>query len=121
MPATTCGTWPAFWTLGAGSSPWPYYGEIDIIEYLNLKPNNSMALHTSEGCTIAGSGQTGRLLTNDCGKDLGVAGCYVSPGKPNSAGTDFNNIGGGVYAMEWTSVAIRIWFFPRGHIPPKRV
>lgn len=48
----------------------------------------------------------------------GFAGCYTSPKKANSAGTNFNEGGGGVYAMEWTSVAIRIWFFPRGHIPP---
>lgn len=119
MPATACGTWPAFWTLGSGSSNWPAYGEIDIIEYVNLKPNNSMALHTSENCTVAGSGQSGRLLTNDCGKDLGVAGCYVTPNKLDSAGTNFNDIGGGVYAMDWTSVAIRIWYFPRGAIPAR--
>ncbi|CAK4033977.1 glycoside hydrolase family 16 [Lecanosticta acicola] len=116
MPASQCGTWPAFWTVG-GPSEWPQNGEIDIIEYTNTKTNNSMALHTRENCTIAGSGQTGKLLTNDCGKDLGVAGCYVAPNKSDSAGSSFNSIGGGVYAMEWTSVAIRIWFFPRLAIP----
>jgi hypothetical protein len=45
-------------------------GEIDIIEYTNNLANNLMALHTSDtlqNCTVAGSGQTGTLLTNDCG------------------------------------------------------
>ena len=47
----------------------------------------------------------------------GYAGCLASPMAPNHMGTSFNNNGGGVYAVEWTSVAIRIWFFPRGAIP----
>lgn len=55
--------------------------------------------------------------TNTTQKDLGFAGCYSSPTKPNNAGTDFNADGGGVYAMEWTSAAIKIWFFPREQIP----
>lgn len=29
MPASTCGTWPAFWLFG---DDWPNNGEIDIIE-----------------------------------------------------------------------------------------
>lgn len=32
-------------------------------------------------------------------------------------GTNFNEIGGGVYAMEWTSSNIKVWFFPRTDIP----
>lgn len=32
-------------------------------------------------------------------------------------GDSFNAVGGGVYAMDWTSDAIRIWHFPRGSIP----
>jgi hypothetical protein len=35
----------------------------------------------------------------------------------SSFGTPFNDIGGGVYATEWTSEYIRIWFFPRDSIP----
>ena len=30
-----------------------------------------------------------------------------------SYGTDFNKALGGVYAMEWTSTSISVWFFPR--------
>jgi hypothetical protein len=119
MPANVCGSWPAFWSLGNGpDGVWPKYGEIDIIEMINDSKNNLMALHTSPDCTIAGAGQSGTLLTNDCGKDDGFAGCAVSPTLPNNSGSYFNANGGGVYAMEWTSAAIKIWFFPRQSIPP---
>ena len=30
---------------------------------------------------------------------------------------NFNRASGGVYAMEWTSTAIRIWFFTRDEVP----
>ncbi|KXT07395.1 hypothetical protein AC578_439 [Pseudocercospora eumusae] len=117
MPSSTCGIWPAFWMLGNGPLLWPVYGELDIIEFTNDATSNLIALHTMPDCTIAGSGQTGTLLTNDCGKDQGYKGCNISPNQPNSAGTAFNSIGGGIYAVEWTSVAIRVWFFPRNSIP----
>lgn len=132
--AFRCGSWPAFWALGNGpDGVWPRYGEVDLIEFVNDTPNVLMAMHTAPNCTIAGSGQTGtcissthgtntdrrpgKLLTNDCGKDDGFQGCGVAPVQPNNAGTDFNANGGGVYAMEWTSDFIKIWFFPREHIP----
>lgn len=51
------------WTLGDN---WPYNGEIDIIEGVNLNTQNAMALHTSDGCSINGSGQTGTLISNNC-------------------------------------------------------
>jgi hypothetical protein len=34
-----------------------------------------------------------------------------------SFGDTFNAIGGGVYALEWTDEAIKIWHFPRTAIP----
>lgn len=34
-----------------------------------------------------------------------------------SYGDSFNSIGGGVYALEWTDEAIKIWHFPRTAIP----
>jgi len=37
--------------------------------------------------------------------------------RTSSYGTGFNAIGGGVYAMQWTSDYIRVWFFPRGSVP----
>ncbi|USW47290.1 Putative glycoside hydrolase family 16, concanavalin A-like lectin/glucanase domain superfamily [Septoria linicola] len=113
MPSSACGIWPAVWMLGNGPLLWPAYGEIDIVEFTNDARHNLFALHTTPDCTIAGSGQTGTLLTNDCGEDQGYKGCGVSPDIPNSAGTDFNTQGGGAFIVEWTSAAIKIWLFPR--------
>jgi hypothetical protein len=44
-------------------------------------------------------------------------GCSIHSNTENSFGTNFNKIGGGVYAMEWTSKAISVYFFPRSSIP----
>lgn len=41
-------------------------------------------------------------------------GCGI---KDFTYGEGFNQGGGGVYAMEWTSDGISVWFFPRRHIP----
>ena len=35
----------------------------------------------------------------------------------SSYGDPFNAVGGGVYAMQWTSSQIKIWHFPRTQIP----
>ncbi|PPJ59987.1 hypothetical protein CBER1_02699 [Cercospora berteroae] len=108
MPSSVCGIWPAMWMLGNGPLPWPAYGQLDIVEYTNDASHGLFAMHTAPNCTIAGSAQTGTLLTNDCGEDQGYKGCNISPNTPNTVGTDFNANGGGVFAMEWTSAAIRI-------------
>ncbi|RAL65983.1 hypothetical protein DID88_005644 [Monilinia fructigena] len=84
MPASICGTWPAFRTVN--SSNYPQYGEIDILENVNEK--TMLPLHA--------------LVTNT---------------DPNSYGTPFNDNGGGVYAMQWTSDVIRIWNFGPDTIP----
>ncbi|PYH89905.1 hypothetical protein BO71DRAFT_388707 [Aspergillus ellipticus CBS 707.79] len=119
MPGGMCGTWPAFWLLG---SDWPNNGEIDIIEGVNLQSTNQMALHTSEGCTInKGTGFSGTLTTDNCyvyaSDQSSNAGCSITAGSDKTYGTDFNSDGGGVYATEWTSEAISIYFFARGSIP----
>jgi hypothetical protein len=36
---------------------------------------------------------------------------------PTGYGKGFNQVGGGVYAMEWTSQSISIWHFRRASIP----
>ncbi|KKK12876.1 hypothetical protein P175DRAFT_0431004 [Aspergillus ochraceoroseus IBT 24754] len=117
MP-TGCGSWPAFWILGPN---WPNGGEIDVIEGVNAQTNNQMTLHTGDGCTIDNSGFTGNLLTSNCyayaSGQASNAGCGMEAPTANSYGAGFNNIGGGVYATEWTSDAISIWFFPRSSIP----
>ncbi|PWY87009.1 hypothetical protein BO70DRAFT_378613 [Aspergillus heteromorphus CBS 117.55] len=119
MPGGICGTWPAFWLLG---SDWPYNGEIDIIEGVNLQTTNDMTLHTSENCTIsADSGFTGTLSTDNCyiyaADQSSNAGCGIDATNTDTYGTGFNANGGGVYATEWTSEAISIYFFARGSIP----
>ncbi|KAL4984923.1 concanavalin A-like lectin/glucanase domain-containing protein [Aspergillus falconensis] len=117
MP-TGCGTWPAFWILGPD---WPNGGEIDIIENVNVETNNHMTLHTSDGCTIDSSGFTGTLLTSNCFVNAAGqgnnAGCGIQSPDSTSYGAGFNSISGGVYATEWTSDHISIWFFPRSSIP----
>ncbi|KAI4251471.1 MAG: hypothetical protein LQ352_004833, partial [Teloschistes flavicans] len=100
MPSSICGTWPAFWMTGPN---WPNSGEIDIIEGVNTGSQNQMTMHTSGGCSLAG---------NDCQGNLG---CPIKPTQSNNYGTNMNNAGAGVYAMEWTSSAINIWYFPRDH------
>lgn len=119
MPAG-CGTWPAFWTLGS-TADWPQAGEIDIVEGVNDATTNSMALHTTPGCVMNGGGGTGNMLTKNC--DVNAAGqasnqgCVFSDPRTMSYGTGFNNIGGGLFATEWNSAFIKVWFFPRGQAP----
>ncbi|KAL4931724.1 glycoside hydrolase family 16 protein [Aspergillus undulatus] len=117
MP-TGCGAWPAFWILGPD---WPNGGEIDIIENVNEETNNHMTLHTSDGCSIDNTGFSGTLLTSNCyvqapGQDNN-AGCGISSPDTSSFGAGFNAASGGVYATEWTSDHISVWFFPRSSIP----
>ncbi|KAH8595032.1 concanavalin A-like lectin/glucanase domain-containing protein [Bisporella sp. PMI_857] len=116
MPGAICGVWPAFWMFGPN---WPSSGEIDIIEGVHLQTTNIMTLHTSPGCTIntAGSQSGTTLLRSDCNSNSGYDGCGVSSSNANNYGDGFNNIGGGVYAMQWESSGVYVWFFPRGSIP----
>lgn len=112
MP-TGCGTWPALWMFGPD---WPSSGEIDILEGVNSQTSNEITLHTEEGCTM-GSGRqlstTKMLETADCGAGNGNTGCPQKTVSTNNYGEGLNAAGGGVYAMEWTSEAISVWFFPR--------
>ncbi|KAJ5982504.1 Endo-1-3(4)-beta-glucanase [Penicillium sp. IBT 35674x] len=118
MPGVACGSWPAFWTVGEN---WPLDGEIDIIEGANRALYNQMTLHTGKNCTIDSTGFSGNLLTSNCDVDAagqsGNAGCGIEAGSATSFGSHFNSIGGGIYAMEWTSNGIGVWFFPRYQIP----
>ena len=156
MPASTCGSWPAYWLLGSdaemnGNIIWPDAGEIDILEGVNDYDQNAVTLHTSAGCivdntTSPASGSestalpfTGFLKTDDC--DVAApdqennVGCSIaapsrmppafkSRSAPSlkrdtrntafpSYGTPFNAATGGIYAMEWTSTSISVWFIPR--------
>ncbi|KAA8907441.1 putative endo-1,3(4)-beta-glucanase [Sphaerosporella brunnea] len=118
IPGDVCGSWPAFWTVGDN---WPNQGEIDIIEGVNLQTSNNVALHTSDGCTITGTGASGTLGTTNCyvyaPGQSNNAGCGFRDNSNASYGDGFNANGGGVYAMEWTSDYINVWWFPRSQIP----
>jgi len=107
------------WMLGPN---WPSGGEIDIIEGINQQSQNNMTLHTSPGCFIINTDTfTGRLNTTDCyGNALGQAnnaGCQITASTSNTYGIGFNTIKGGVYATEWTSSYISIYFFLRSQVP----
>ncbi|KAJ9164872.1 Glycoside hydrolase family 16 protein [Coniochaeta hoffmannii] len=115
MPAGTgdggsCGLWPAFWMFGPN---WPSSGEIDIIEGVNNQQSNSVTLHTGAGCRMTNTGALAstKLANADC---QGNQGCGQQTSATNNYGAGFNAAGGGVYAVEWTSDHIAVWFFPRG-------
>ncbi|KAE8441440.1 hypothetical protein EG329_004966 [Mollisiaceae sp. DMI_Dod_QoI] len=116
MPGSICGVWPAFWLFGPN---WPNSGEIDVIEGVNLAGTDTITLHTAAGCSINTAGSQGgtTLQNSNCNTDNGNTGCGATTTIANSYGNGFNNIGGGVYAMQWESSGVYVWFFPRGNIP----
>lgn len=124
MPGGQCGTWPAFWTLSTSKS-WPDGGEIDIIEGVNSRTSNSMTMHTNAGCTIPKLATTmsSTSVVNTVNCDVQAAGqgenqgCNIDNSDKTTYGTGFNNVGGGIYALEWTSDHVAIWFFARASIP----
>lgn len=105
----SCGLWPAFWMFGPN---WPSSGEIDIIEGVNNQQSNAITLHTSAGCTMANTGSLSstKLASADC---EGNSGCSQQTSVTDNYGAGFNAAGGGVYAVEWTSDHIAVWFFAR--------
>ena len=82
---------------------------------------NHVALHTTSGVVIQEGPETGSLDTLNCDVN--------APGQPDNAGCGgrcalnttyghaFNTAGGGVYAMDWTADAIRIWHFTQKKTP----
>jgi hypothetical protein len=89
---------------------------------VNTQQKNSMALHTSDGCSIKKTSDfTGSINSYNCYvKDPNQPsnqGCSVSADRTNTYGNGFNKAGGGVYATEWTGSAIKIWHFPKGGVP----
>jgi hypothetical protein len=118
MPANVCGVWPSFWMVGP---KWPTDGEIDIIEGVNQMDHNQITIHTKPGC-LAGLGSGGQsgakaALPADCGQGIGDLGCGVNTVRNEAWGSGFNAAGGGVYAMLWTSNAIKIWHWKQNEVP----
>ncbi|PHH70683.1 hypothetical protein CDD80_5796 [Ophiocordyceps camponoti-rufipedis] len=116
MPGSACGVWPAFWMFGPD---WPKSGEIDIIEGVNTQSEALITLHTTSGCSVNNSGSqpTTTLKSPDCGAYGTNAGCGQEASASSNYGDGFNAVQGGVYATEWTSDHIAVWFFPRSAIP----
>jgi hypothetical protein len=107
MPGSICGLWPAYWLVGPN---WPYDGEIDVIEGVNLAGTDQITLHTGPGCTINTAGSQGgtTLLQSNCNANNGNDGCSVTTTTSNAYGTNFNNVGGGVYATQWESSGVYV-------------
>jgi hypothetical protein len=82
----------------------PQDGEIDIIEAINVMPNNQMALHTTPGCTHpVPVNETGVANGVDCST---AAGCTVTESSPNSFESGFALVGGGVWACQFDVAGI---------------
>ncbi|POS75375.1 mixed-linked glucanase [Diaporthe helianthi] len=115
-----CGTWPALWTY---NEAWPYKGEIDIIEGANSQQSNQVTLHTGPTCSMT-QGETvdgTDLIEENCNDGSGGLGCPQTTNSTDNFGKGLNANGGGVYAMEWTSDAISVWFFPRNSTMQNRI
>lgn len=77
-----------------------------------------MTLHTNAGPEIQKATKqnlfTGQVLTQNCNVNAPDqsknAGCAIKDDSNLTFGADFNVNGGGVYATEWTSQAIKIWY-----------
>jgi hypothetical protein len=116
MPGNACGIWPAYWLVGPD---WPAGGEIDIIEGVNTQTTTSVTLHTAEGCSINndGAAEGTTLVHANCNENTAYTGCGQTTSDNQNYGDGLNAIQGGVYATQWTSDFIAVWFFPRTAIP----
>eukprot|EP01084_Bolivina_argentea_P047261 87070_1 len=104
-----CGTWPAFWLTN--QSHWPTWGEIDIIEGIDLWTDDASTIHSTSSCTFAG-----HQSKNITGKWNGDMSIWANNNQ--SFGIPFNEAGGGVYATEVNdNIGIRIWFWLHKDVP----
>lgn len=118
-----CGVWPAFWTVGDG--PWPYTGEIDIIEGVHDNEHNQVTWHTAPGCNLTqNTNFTGTIVQTNGTDNLQCnafinynAGCGVTEWSHASYGPLFDEANGGVFAMKWDENGIAVWSFYRAAIP----
>ena len=102
---------------------WPQNGEIDIVENVNQATLNQYSLHTASTCdqpVNVQSNQTGTTSSANCtvvpSLDINT-GCIVQETQQNSFGAGFASAGGGVYAMQWNTEGISMWFFSRSNVP----
>ncbi|MEM1414447.1 MAG: glycoside hydrolase family 16 protein [Myxococcota bacterium] len=87
LPGPGAGLWPAFWMLGAGfedDEPWPFVGEIDIMENIGRADTVYGTIHGPE---YSGADSIGRRLVSE--------------------GTDYTT-GFHVFSVDWDPTSI-IW------------
>lgn len=144
MPAG-CGVWPAFWMTDEDA--WPDNGEIDIVEGINTQSVVKTALHTSDRCSMYAQvppwTKTGvwdtstglpdtytgipnyidRLEADNCWvmapHQWANQGCVAVSTENGTIGQPMNDIGGGVYVLEWDPANryIKSWVFKNGNVP----
>mmetsp|Transcript_22741 Transcript_22741/g.56190 ORF Transcript_22741/g.56190 Transcript_22741/m.56190 type:complete len:445 (-) Transcript_22741:90-1424(-) len=144
MP-TGCGVWPAFWLTD--ESVWPDNGEIDILEGINTQTKAKTALHTSAECSMYAQVPS-YAMTGDFDSATGIPdrftgilnkfnrveadncwvkaphqwanqGCIIVDSNQGTIGEPMNEVGGGIYALEWDPANgyIKSWVFKRDSIP----
>ncbi|KAM7186686.1 putative mixed-linked glucanase, partial [Rhypophila sp. PSN 637] len=115
FPRPVCGAWPAFWMYGPN---WPHGGELDIYEKWNLSPTNSITAHTAGPDDIGACNLDQSLspATSECWISAPTQwpneGCSVT-----ETNGQWGNPEGGVYAVEWTERALKVWSWPVNSIP----
>ncbi|KAF7359638.1 hypothetical protein MVEN_00687700 [Mycena venus] len=116
IPAV-CGTWPAIWLTGTN---WPYDGEIDVVEAVNLYNRDEYSLHTGPGCTAPATMPNLQLVeagATSCDATVDPGACGYSDLDSTSFGPGFNNAGGGVFALEFAVDGIKTWFWTAANVP----
>lgn len=117
------------WTVSLDD--WPNGGEIDILEAINEEVQSTSTLHTGSDCSVHGNKetiqQTGLQVSYNCsqwatyddpyGAQYSSQGCSAMNPDRGSYSPQLNENGGGIYVMEWTSEAIKIWTFEPSSIP----
>ncbi|CAO1617176.1 unnamed protein product [Parajaminaea phylloscopi] len=116
-----CGAWPAMWMNGPN---WPNGGEFDVIEGVGDSAENTMTLHTGNGCNTTSYSSTNRftgdLVRKNCyAYNPPLGGCSIVQGSSSMPryGSGFNKAGGGVYVSRFDSTGLYVWYFSRGNIP----
>lgn len=107
------------------SQPWPYAGEIDILEGVHENNQNLASLHTGTESNISPNTNlfTGVVQTTNCdyyssaGNGGGPVGCGILDQDLNSFGSPVGQSNARTVAMEWTSDFIKVWNFPSGSRP----
>ena len=97
-------------------------GELDIIEGVHHQRLNKIAFHSGSTCYLDPAEQAGRVIFQNCNsfepRQPENSGCQVEDSSLGFRGPSFGQHGGGVYAVDWTTEAVRVWSFSRDQIPP---